>query len=121
MANKTPELKGTTIGLMFSVALFFDTLQAVFQIAPVLGQILAGLIAIFAFLTLWLWFRLHGIKFSTPKRSAVMAGGFLIELIPILNILPAWTLAVTLIVADLKIKENLPGAIDESVENKKAA
>lgn len=113
------QLKDTTIGLMISVALFYDGLQALLQLIPVAGQILAGLVAIFAFLTFWLWFRLNGIKFSTPKRSAVMGTGFIIELIPILNILPAWTLAVAIIVADLKVKKYKN--TDKDVENDKAA
>lgn len=91
---------------MISTALFFDAWQALIQLIPGLGQIFASLVAMFAFMTFWFWFRLHGIKFSTAKRSAIMGGGFFIELIPILNILPAWTLAVTLVITDLRIKKS---------------
>lgn len=114
------------MGLMISTALFFDALQASVQLVWILGQILAGLVAIYAFLTFWLWFRLYGIKFSTPKRSAVMGGGFIIELIPILNVLPAWTLAVTIIILDIKAKNIASKAVESvtkgggNVENKKA-
>ncbi len=105
---------------MISTALFFDAFQAVIQLIPGLGQILASLVGIYALLTFWLWFRLHGIKFSTPKRAGTMGGGFLIELIPLLNALPAWTLAVALIIADLRVKEAADKFAGDG-ENKKAA
>lgn len=118
MEKKNKEIKDTTAGLMIGTALFFDGLQAIFQVAPAIGQILAAMIAVVAFLTFWLWFKLYGVNFATPKRSAYLGGGFIIELIPILDILPAWTLAVTLIITDLKIKRRVGGEENEQNEDK---
>lgn len=101
---------------MIGVAIFFDGLQAAIQTIPILGQILSGFVAIFAFLTFWLWFKLHGVKLATGKRAASMGLGFIFELIPFLNILPAWTLAVTLTAFDTKVK-NLSPHSDKSGDN----
>src|SRR3990167_4763114 len=101
MSEENKGLSSITIAFMISVALFYDAIQAIIQIIPILGQILSSLIGIFAFLTFYLWFKLKGFNFATPKRAGYLGGGLLVELIPILNILPAWTLAVTLLAFDL--------------------
>lgn len=101
-------LNNITIVFMVSVALFYDAVQGIINLIPILGQILSGLISMFAFLTFYLWFKLKGLNFVTPKRAAYLGGGLLIELIPILNILPAWTLAVTLLALDSKTKKVAP-------------
>lgn len=109
MAGKDKGLDNITIAFMVSVALFYDVFQALIQLIPFLGQILSSLIGVFAFLTFYLWFKMRGLNFATPKRAGLLGGGFLIELIPILNILPAWTLAVILLAIDFKIKKIAPG------------
>ncbi|MBX4195791.1 hypothetical protein KW796_02460 [Candidatus Parcubacteria bacterium] len=97
-----PELGNQTIALMISVALFFDALQGM------LNFLLMGwLVSPVALLTFWLWFRLHGIKFTSAKRIGIMGGGFILEMIPMINTLPAWTLAVSLVALDAKIKKKL--------------
>lgn len=103
-------LKNITIGLMIVAALLFDAVQAIINLLPIAGQILSGFVSFFAFMTFWLWFRLNGLKFTSAKRVSYMGGGFILELIPILNMLPAWTLAVFLLCADFKIKQKTQGA-----------
>lgn len=98
--KKEKKLSSTTIFLLIIVALFFDLLQIIFTFL-----FLGWLISFYAFMTFWLWFKLKGISFATPKRSGIAGGGFIIELVPFLNMLPAWTLAVTLIILDVKSKE----------------
>ena len=86
---------------MVSTALFFDALQGGLSLIPFLGWIVASLVGGFAFMTFWFWFKTHGVKFTTAKRAGIMGGGFFIELIPILNMLPAWTLSATLTIFDV--------------------
>lgn len=101
--EKKPRFKNTTIVFMVVVAIFFDVLQWL------LAFIFMGwMVSIFAVLTFYLWFRLNGVKFVSPKRIGTLFGGFFIEIIPILNVLPAWTAAVTIISLDAKVKEKLP-------------
>lgn len=97
--RQEPQLKSHTIALMIAVALLYDALQAILNFI-----FLGWLVSPAAFLTFYVWFKMNGIKFATPKRSGIMGAGFIIELIPILNTLPAWTLAVVLIVLDLKTR-----------------
>lgn len=97
-------INNVTATLMVSVALFYDLVQALFDllhIIPVVGNVIAtvvtALLSVVAWLTFYVWFKMHGVHFHTAKRAVTMGAGFLIELIPVLNILPAWTLAVILI------------------------
>jgi len=109
MQEENKGLNSITIAFMIAVALFYDVFQVLINLIPILGQILSALIGLFAFLTFYLWFKLKGLNFANPKRAAYLGGGFLIELVPILNILPAWTLAVTLLALNSKIKKIVPG------------
>lgn len=70
-------------------------------------------------MTFWLWFKLKGVNFGTARRAASMTAGFLIELIPIINILPAWTLAVGLVCADTKVKDIKDSKIVSILDYKK--
>lgn len=90
-----------TMGFMIAVAVFIDAIQAgvnLMDAIPFVGLILSSVvsdgISIFAFLTFFLWFHLAGLKFDS-KIAASTVGAFFIELIPVLNALPAWTLSVT--------------------------
>lgn len=105
--EKDKEIKPVTGTFMIIVALLFDGIQAGINLIPIVGQILSFLISIFAFLTFWVWFKMNGVSFAKPKRAGSMGVGFLVELIPVLNMLPAWTLAVFLIISDTKIKKVL--------------
>ena len=98
---------------MIIVALFFDGIQAgtiyiyaIPFVGFVLGPLIAGGTSLFAFMTFSLWFRLSEIKFNT-KIVATTAGAFFIELIPVLNALPAWTLSIVLIMLMQKSKKVL--------------
>lgn len=90
---------------MIFTALLFDAIQAMVGWIPLFGNILSDLFSIFIFLTFFLWFWMNGIKMMTPKRLTSMIGGGLIEMIPFVNILPAWTLVVVYLVGTTKVKE----------------
>ena len=118
--KKDKGLKDHTIVFMVVVALFYDVLGALLE--PVA---MYWLVSIFYFLTFLLWFGLHGINFWKPKRVLAMMTSFFIELIPIISILPAMTLAVLVVALDTKIKKILPAPIDKVISStprlKKAA
>lgn len=102
---KESQLKDTTVFLMIGIALFCDFLQALIGWIPLLGNILADLMSIFIFLTFFLWFYMNGIKMVTPKRLSAMVGGSLVEMVPYLNLFPAWTGVVIYLIGTTKIKE----------------
>lgn len=95
---------------MVSVALAYDGIQALFDLLhliPVVGNIIAAiitaLISVAAWLTFYIWLKMHGVHFNSAKRILTMGGGFFLELLPVLNMLPAWTLAVVLIYMTTKM------------------
>jgi hypothetical protein len=100
--EKEKGLKSTTIGLMIGTAIFYDITQ--WLLAFIFMDWLVGF---FAFMTFYVWFKMHGISFMKPKRFATMSMAGLIEVIPFLSAIPAWTLAVTILALDAKIKASL--------------
>ena len=87
----------TTLSLLVGTAFFFDTLQAILNVAFI-GIVLNVLVNVTAWLTFYLWFKLLGIGLidSGIRKAAVMWGGMLLELIPIFNTLPVWTATIAL-------------------------
>lgn len=96
-----------------------DLLQAGLTIfAPIVSPII--------FLTFWVWLKFHGVGISDNiKRIVIMWGGFLVELIPGLNILPAWTLTIFITVLLVrnrdkrKIKEFYKNIADAKTRKKR--
>ena len=107
----------TSAGLMIGTAIFIDFLQALLSLIPFVGWILSALISIFAWPTFYVWTSIKGwgmsdtvafkglIKKLTPWIARWIAP--LIELIPIVNIVPTWTVSVSLQLAFLKAEEAL--------------
>lgn len=104
-------LPKSTVVMMTITALFFDGLQAGLTLFGI-GLIASPFISVFAGLVFFLWFMLHGISLVTPKRFLAMGGGWLTELIPAVDALPAWTAAVWYTISTTKVLETaqkLPG------------
>jgi hypothetical protein len=101
--NKEKGLETHTIAFMISVAGFFDVLQWAMAFL-----FMDWLVSIFAYLTFFVWLKIHGISFMKPKR--LLAGGtsMLFEIIPFVAALPALTAAVAIITLDTKLKKVLP-------------
>lgn len=111
-----------TIGMMVAVALFFDGIQFgadLLNFIPFVGFILAWTItsgvSIFAWLTFFLWFKLKGVKFDS-KVVATTTGAFFIEMIPVLNALPAWTLSIVVVFLFFQSKEILDKVAPEATK-----
>lgn len=105
MEKEQNKFSNITIFLMIFTALCFDGIQTLVGWIPVFGNVLAGLLSIFVFLTFFLWFKIHGITMTTPKRLTAMLGGGVVEIIPFINILPAWTCVVIYLIGTTKIRE----------------
>lgn len=87
----------STAGMMVIVALLFDLIEILLNLVPFLGWILIWLMDMLVWLTFFLWFKVRGVGFSS-KRSLSLGLGLLIEIIPVVDILPGWTLAVILMI-----------------------
>ncbi len=99
------QIKDTTAILMIGTAIFCDLLQALIGWIPVVGNILADILSFVIFCGFFLWFMMNGIKMITPKRLSAIVGGGLIEMVPYINLLPAWTGVVIYLIGTTKIKE----------------
>jgi hypothetical protein len=102
--KKTGQIGNITGICMISTAVFVDLIQAFFLFI-LIGPFINWLVGFFALLTFWLWFTLNGVKFTrNPKNFFVFGGGSILEIIPVLASLPAWTLTVTSLVLMNKLK-----------------
>ena len=88
-------------GFMIGVAVIFDLAQAGIELISVgfLGWLFNPLVSIFASMTFFMWFTLNEVSFLKPTKLITMLGTTLIELIPWLNDVPAWTLGVIITLA----------------------
>jgi hypothetical protein len=103
-----------TFILQFVTALLFDGFQALVQFIPLGGQLISSaVITPAAFTTFYIWFKLKGMNFMRPSRILTMGGSAIIEFIPVLNVLPAWSLAVVLLHLSARIKKINPLAKKE--------
>ncbi len=107
MEKEEQEIKKVTGAFMIIVAIIFDAVQALINLIPIVGQVLSFFISIFSFLTFYVWFKMNGISFAKPKRALKFGGGMLVEAIPILNVLPALTLSVFMMISETRMKKVL--------------
>ncbi len=108
MPEKKKELETATIALMTAVALFYDVLQILLALI-----FLGWLILPVAYLTFFVWFKMHGLSFISLKRAPTLGIGFLLEFISA-GIIPAITFAVLRVALDSKIKKMLPTSIEKA-------
>jgi len=87
--------------LIFIVAGLYDAVQAFLDFI-LIGLLFNWAISIWAWLTFFVWFSILGVKFGNPKKSLSLVGSLLIKLIPLLDMLPAWSGMVALIIAQEK-------------------
>lgn len=94
--------------LMIWLALFYDGIQFLLNFIPIIGNILSSLlIGLWAWLSFYIWFKIKGVSFSKPSRSITLFGAGITEMVPLLNALPAWTLAVLILIATTKAEDAL--------------
>jgi len=111
MTENKKKIDNIDATLMIGTALLIDGTQA-FLTLILIGPFVNWLISIFAWMTFFLWFMLKGIKFTkNPKKIFTFMGGSLMEIIPIVASLPAWTATITTIIfmerAENKLKSSL--------------
>lgn len=105
MENDERKISNTTFGLMIVVAVFVDLIQLLLNLIPVIGWIIIWGVNILAWMTFYVWFKTKGVSLSKPTRILGFLGSFFIELIPIINVLPASTLMVVLTVSSSRAEE----------------
>ncbi len=100
--QKINRIPSVIAGLMISVAIVFDLLGFGLAFIPVAGWLIASAIGVVAFLTFFLWFNFRGVSYNGTRKIALSGIGFLLELVPLLNALPAWTISTSLMILVVK-------------------
>ncbi|MEI6480378.1 MAG: hypothetical protein WCO12_02540 [bacterium] len=92
-----PEPKITKIlfAKMLAVAIFFDVSLGAIQLIPVAGSIMASVFNVVPLTVFFIWYKIEGTSFSNPKKAISFFGASLIEFIPLVNALPAWSAEIT--------------------------
>jgi hypothetical protein len=103
--EKEPTISTATSLIMVFTALLFDICQAIVGWIPVVGNIFASVVSLFVFMTFLFWFHMYGIKMMSLKRFGSLGLGGVIEMIPYVNILPAWTMVVMYLIGTTKLKD----------------
>ncbi|MEI8337824.1 MAG: hypothetical protein WCF92_01605 [bacterium] len=124
--KKEPRLTNGTIGLMFGFALFFDILEALIGLVPIIGWGVNIVLDVLVFAILWIWFVRHKVNF-TKNRALVFIGLGLLKFIPVIEEFPLWIMDViavsTMVRMEDKLnlkftKENITGAVGKNITRK---
>lgn len=125
MPEKTIEKKqriGNTQGvLMIGVAVVVDFVQGLLT-AGIVGLIVSTFISIFAWLMFFLWFKLNSIGMldSGARLAVTIWGGAFIEMIPVINVLPAWTISVAIMLFIVRSEDVIFNKTGKNIQLQKA-
>lgn len=108
--------------LMVIAAVFVDALKLGADFIPFIGWMISPLISLFAWLSFYVWTSILGWGLSdSVKKIVVMWVIPFFALIPILNALPDWTLAVSLQLVFLKAEDAVYNTTKGKVDAEKIA
>ena len=121
MEKKKEKIDNITATLMIGTAVLFDGFQA-FLTLLLIGPFVNWLISIFAWLTFFLWFMLKGVHFTKNlNKLFTFMGGSLMEIIPVVDALPAWTATIIITILMIKAEDKLDTPISKIVKVAKIA
>lgn len=97
---------------MLATAITFDALQFFLTFIPFLGVVINIFITVLAAMIFWLWFLLLGVSYFSGKKMglklAAAMGGLIVELVPIIDALPAITVGVTVVIIATRLEDAAP-------------
>lgn len=91
MNNGERRISKPTAIIMVSIIAFLELIQILLNFLPGPGWIVIWFINVIIWLTHLFWFKIKGVKYSS-KRALNLGGSFLLEMIPIIDVLPWWTI-----------------------------
>lgn len=110
--EKKQRISYINAAFLILAALAIDAFQALLTLAGGVGLVLNSLIAVFAGLTFWLWFRLCDVDFiKDPKRFLVIMAQNVGEFIPALNNLPLYFAGVTITIILVWLEDRIADRI----------
>ncbi|MFA6273236.1 MAG: hypothetical protein WC673_01965 [Candidatus Paceibacterota bacterium] len=93
--NDERKIEKHTWVFMLAIAGFIDLVQIIAGLF-VIGIVVNTLLDIFIWITFYIWFKIYGVNFISVRRGLPFVGAGLVEIIPALNVLPAWTVAIAI-------------------------
>lgn len=93
-ANENPHIPVWEEALMILVAIGIDLIQFGVNFIPILGQVISMMITFVAGLLYYIWFKTHGISFTSWKKMLGAGTVGLSSFIPVWNDMPEWTIGV---------------------------
>lgn len=89
--------------LLLATALLVDTFQTMLGLV-IVGALFSPLITVLAWLSYFVWYKLLDIGFMDRgvQKLFIFFGAGLLEMIPYINIIPAWTTSVILMIFIVK-------------------
>lgn len=113
--NKRKRIKMWMAACIVIVAGCVDAAQALLT-GVAIGAVLSPVISVVAWFAFWVWFMILGVSYiSNPKKIAAMGGAGILEIIPILGALPAFTAGVATTVF-LTMSEDKGGIIGKAAD-----
>ncbi len=106
-------IKWWMAGCLVAVAVTIDLIQLLLTLV-VVGAVISPIITIGATMLFWTWYKMLGISFVTnPKQIATLTTQFFGELIPVVDVLPLWTIGtiVTIVITNSEDKGGLLGKV----------
>ena len=91
---------------MIAVAVIYDLAQAFLTLIGI-GFLVNWIITIWATLTFGTWMALRGVSPLKARRGATWGVSILIEIIPILQVLPGWTISAITTVISVRAEDEL--------------
>jgi len=96
--QKRERIKKWMAACMIILALCVDAAQAILT-ALAIGAVLGPIITAVAWFGFWVWFMILGVSFvSNPKKLATMGTAGILEVVPVLGALPAFTAGIAITV-----------------------
>jgi hypothetical protein len=101
--RKTPRINLLNAASLVTFAIFADIVGAIISLIPGVSI----LVTIVGWLILNLWFTMLGVGFMDGRRIGTMLASIVVEAMPVLNILPGFTVAVIAIIIMVKSEDKL--------------
>ncbi len=110
----TYRVSGVVAGLMVAVAILSDGLQFLLTLT-IIGSVVAMVLSALVWVSFALWFALLGVSYfdrGAAMRGLILIGSVIVELVPLINALPATTLGVVALILHARAEDrkrmNLP-------------
>ena len=110
----THRISTVSAGLMIGVAVLIDGIQFLLTLT-VIGSLVSMLLSVFVWVAFLLWFALQGVSYfdkGAATRGFILIFSVIVELVPMINALPATTLGVVALVIHTRMEDrkrmNLP-------------